>query len=78
MSSWPWQDAVLTVVNVGYALALLPALRSRQRPPLYLSAYYGFGCAAAAVVFATLHLWGSTTLAAIQALLWIAVASRRS
>jgi hypothetical protein len=51
-----WQDALFAVGGVVFALALLPALRDPQKPPLATSLTTGGLLAAYAGAYASLNL----------------------
>lgn len=75
-----WQDVLIASAQAMLAVGLLPALFHHHKPPLTTSAVTALGMAAFVVAFATLSLWWSTAMSAIQLVLWsiLALQKRRA
>ena len=69
-----WQDVVLSVGQLVFAVALVPAIRAKEKPPLITSVMSGLVLATFAVAFATLGLWFSAATVAVVSVLWLVVA----
>ncbi len=52
-----WQDIVIMVSCFGFALALIPTIKSKQKPPRSSCGLTLFLLALCSLAFATLHLW---------------------
>ena len=73
-----WQDAVLTVTQLGFVAALLPTVISRGgKPPLLTSIPTAIGLAAISFTVASLGLWLSSAAAALSCSLWLTIAAQR-
>ena len=66
-----WQDAVIAVGQILFAVALVPALRSRQKPPRSTCVMTGVILLVFSVTFATLGLWWGSSTAAVCGVLWL-------
>lgn len=72
-----WQDAVLTAGSLVFLAALLPMLRSAEKPPLTTSGTTGIVLLVFAYTYATLGaLFGAATTASAAAV-WLALAWQR-
>ncbi len=72
-----WQDVVLALGGFVLATALVPALRSAEKPPLRTSFVTGSVLAAFTVTLGTLGLWLATVPTAIQAVGWLYLGVQR-
>ena len=72
-----WQDVVLAIGQTLFAIALIPALRSKQKPPKSTSALTGVTLLVFAVTFATLDLWWGAVTAAVCGGLWLILFCQR-
>jgi hypothetical protein len=72
-----WQDIVLAVGSLLLAVALIPSLRSKDKPALATSLLTASCLAVFAVVYASLELWYSTTTTSLTSLLWFILAYQR-
>ncbi len=74
-----WQDIVIMIACFGFALALLPSIRGKQKPARSSCALTLFLLALCAVSFATLKLWLSFAAEMTAMLAWgILFSQRRS
>ncbi len=72
-----WQDVVLTVGAVLFGVLLLPAIRSKDKPPVLTSAGTSLVLFTWVVVFASLELWFSATVQAVVAIEWGVIAVQK-
>jgi hypothetical protein len=73
-----WQDVVIGLSYVFFDLALIPSLRTRDKPALQTSLITGTLNVAIALTQITLGLWFSTIATSINALLWLTLAYQKS
>ena len=75
-----WQDIVLMICSVSFAVALIPALKSKEKPALRTSIMTCLCLCIAGFVDCTLHLWLTAFFTGITALMWGALVqqSRRN
>jgi len=73
-----WQDAVIAVAQGAFAIALVPTILSRDKPPLATSVPTAIGLSVIGVAVATLGLWWSTLTVGTTAALWAVIALQRS
>lgn len=66
-----WQDIVLMVGNLALAIALLPSLRSKDKPHIYTSVGTGLILVSFTVVYASLELYLGAAVVAATALMWL-------
>ena len=69
-----WQDVVLSVGQLIFAVAMIPAIRAKEKPPLITSSMFGLVLATFAVAFSTLSLWFSAVTVAVVSGLWLVIA----
>jgi hypothetical protein len=72
-----WQDALFAAGGVVFALALLPALRDRQKPPLATSLTTGGWLAAFVPAYATIGLTLAAITTSVSSALWLTLAWQR-
>ena len=72
-----WQDVVLTAGQIFFVFALIPMLRSAQKPPLITAVAHGLILASFGVVFASLSLWFSTVAVLLASLMWLYLSWQR-
>jgi hypothetical protein len=65
-----WQDYVFMVGSFMFSLALIPAIRSRGKPPIKTSLSTGIVLAVFGVCYATLGLWLAMTANALTTICW--------
>ncbi len=65
-----WQDVVIMVGCFGFALALIPTIRSKQKPPRSSCALTLFLLCLLVICFATLGLWLSFASEVAGMLAW--------
>lgn len=66
-----WQDIVLMIGNLALAIALVPSLRSKDKPHMHTSVGTGAILVAFTVVYASLGLYLGAVVVAITALMWL-------
>lgn len=71
------QDYVFTFGGVVFTVALIPALRDPQKPPVRTSATTAVLLAMFAVTYASLDLWLSAATACVTCALWGVLALQR-
>lgn len=69
-----WQDYVLAVGAFFFSIALIPSLRSQDKPAVLTSILTAVTLAVFAVTFATLNLWLSAIAEAIGVVCWSVLA----
>lgn len=75
----PWQSDVLALVQLAFALALVPTLLNRRaRVPRTSSLVTAAGLYAVATVYVTLELWSAVAMATVSAAAWTFIAVRRA
>ena len=72
-----WQDVILMVGGFGFALALIPAVRAKNKPPRLTCLATGCLLLAFVVCYATLGLWLAAQSGALTALLWFVLLLQR-
>lgn len=72
-----WQDVVLGIGQFLFTLALLPALRSRAKPPRSTCVLTGGLLVLFAITYASLALWLGALACALCASAWLALAAQR-
>lgn len=65
-----WQDIGITIIQWAFFLALIPAFRSAEKPPLLMSLFTGALCATLAYIFFTLHLLNGAASALLVSAGW--------
>jgi hypothetical protein len=73
-----WQDILFAVGGIVFAVALLPAVRDPQKPPLTTSLVTGCWLAAFVPAYATLGLTWAAVTTSISASLWLTLAWQRA
>jgi hypothetical protein len=72
-----WQDIVISISQTGFIIALLPAIRSKDKPILFTSLSYTVLICAICIALLSLHLWFSTITAFVGAIEWAILAAQR-
>lgn len=72
-----WQDILISAVQAMLAIGLIPAVIHHHKPPLATSLTTALGMGAFAIAFATLGLWWSTIMSAVQLVLWVVLALQK-
>jgi hypothetical protein len=73
-----WQDYVLTIGSIVFAVALIPAIVAKEKPPLSTSVPTFFFLYLFSFVYLTLHLWLSTVTTLITGSMWLILAIQQS
>ncbi len=69
-----WQDFVFAIGTWIFIIALIPTIRSREKPPLSTSLPTGLVLLVYVFTFATLELWFSMISSSVLAVLWLYLA----
>jgi hypothetical protein len=69
-----WQDGVFTFGALVFIIALIPAVKGPNKPPLSTSLVTGCTLGVFALTFASLDLWYSAATEAAVSALWLVVA----
>lgn len=72
-----WQDLVITVGNIIFALALVPSVRSHDKPHLLTSIPTTIALFAFVIAFASLNLVFSAILCSVTTSLWATLAVQK-
>jgi hypothetical protein len=72
-----WQDIVLTIGSLIFAVALIPSLLSKDKPALTTSITTGCVLLVFAFVYTTLSLWFSAISTTITGLMWLTLAVQK-
>lgn len=72
-----WQDIVIAISQIGFMIALVPSIRSKQKPILFTSISYSVLICAISLCLLTLHLWFSAATAFGGAVEWTVLAAQR-
>jgi membrane protein implicated in regulation of membrane protease activity len=72
-----WQDVVMMIGNILFALALIPAIRDSKKPPVATSIPTGMLLCMFAIALASLQLWLSAISSLVSCVLWFALAYQR-
>lgn len=73
-----WQDIVITVGTLVFVIALVPALISKDKPPVSTSLVSGITILIYAFTFSTLGLWFSFVINIISGSLWLILAWQKA
>ncbi len=73
----PWQDYVLTAGAWIFIIALIPAIRGKEKPPVSTSIITGSILVVYALVYATLGLWISVVSTSALSISWFALAVQK-
>ena len=65
-----WQDAILTVGQIIFIIALIPSILSKNKPAQATSFLTGSVALSIAFVYVTLSLWFAAATAGINAVFW--------
>lgn len=65
-----WQDVLIMIGGFGFSIALIPAVRSKKKPPSSTCLITGGILASYCVAFATLGLWLAFIGTLMTAALW--------
>lgn len=68
-----WQDLVLSTCILGYNIALFPTIYSKHKPHTSTGLITAFFQVVAFVVYISLGLWYSASMALLNATLWMII-----
>jgi len=66
-----WQDSILTVGQIIFIIALIPALKHKHKPPFSTSILNSVVLLIFACVYTTLSLWFASFATATVGILWL-------
>jgi len=69
-----WQDIVISVAQIGFVIALLPSIRSKEKPAIATSIMNVILVCTIAMSLLTLRLWFSSFTAFLIAAAWAVLA----
>ena len=69
-----WQDLTIAIAQGLFAVALVPTILAKSKPPVATSIPMSFGLIAITVAVGSLELWWSATTTFANAVLWAAIA----
>lgn len=72
-----WQDIVLSLSLVAFNVALIPSITGKQKPRMTTSVLTALFLIPQIIVFASIGLWYSFTMAVINSVLWATLAVQR-
>ncbi len=73
-----WQDWVIMMVQIVFAISLLPTILHPTQKPTFSTAIMTVACICLmALVYATLTLWFATIMALVNGLLWAILGFQR-
>lgn len=72
-----WQDAVLTIGSLIFAIALLPSVLGKDKPAFSTSITTAVVLAIFAFVYTTLSLWFSAATVLLTSLMWSVLAIQK-
>lgn len=72
-----WQDLVFVVGNIFFMIALIPSIKSKNKPSFYTSFASSIILLAFSFTLASLELWASAIVTLIVAVLWIILAVQK-
>ena len=73
-----WQDIVLTLGSIIFLVALVPSIRSKDKPALMTSLMTGLVLFVFATTYITLDLWFSAATTALTGMLWLVLAVQKA
>lgn len=72
-----WQDYVFTFGALVFSIALIPALRSKEKPPIITSLPTATILFVFGVTYSTLDLWLSMAASIVNGLIWGTLAQQK-
>lgn len=72
-----WQDVLLSIGQLVFAVALLPSVFSKDKPAISTSLTTGAVLMTFAFTYSTLKLWSAAAFAAIVGILWLVLAFQK-
>lgn len=72
-----WQDYIIAIGALVFNLALIPSIRSAQKPAILTSAPTAVVLYVFAGTFVSLHLWYSAAMQLVGGSLWAVLAIQR-
>jgi len=73
----PWQDIVFSVGSLIFVFALIPTLRSKEKPAFTTSFITALVLSIFALTYITLSLWGSAFFQGCTAACWFLLAFQK-
>lgn len=72
-----WQDWTLSIGSFFFAAALVPSIRTTDKPAVLTSLITGSWLGVFTVVYGSLSLWRSVVATALTAVLWFVLAAQK-
>lgn len=72
-----WRDLILTGGSLFFIIALIPAVFSKDKPPLFTSVMTGIILIIFSFVYASLSFWFSTATTLATGILWLVLAIQK-
>lgn len=72
-----WQDTVLAVGSLIFAIALIPSIISKDKPAFWTSAINGVVLIFFVITYASLSLWYAVVTTSLSAFLWLVLAFQK-
>jgi len=72
-----WQDTVMMVVGFGFAIALYPSVKGKDKPALSSSLITGTLLLIICVCYATLGLWLAFSSTMLTVIMWFTLAIQK-
>lgn len=71
-----WQDIILMLGGFGFVIALVPAVRNREKPPVSTSLMTGSILVIFVICYAALDLWLAFVATITTAVMWLCLATQ--
>ncbi len=72
-----WQDIVFTIGQLIFVIALIPSIRSKDKPAFISSAITAVILVGFGITYTSLGLWGSAIFAFLNATAWAILAFQK-
>src|SRR5438445_451365 len=72
-----WQDYVLAVTAFGFSVALIPTIRSKNKPPILTSLGSSVFLVAVLIAYGSLSLWYSVFMVGLNLSMWLIIALQK-
>jgi hypothetical protein len=72
-----WQDIVLTIGQIIFIIALIPAVKHKHKPPFSTSVLNGIVLFCFVIVYLSLSLWFAAITTAVVGVLWLTLAMQK-
>lgn len=72
-----WQDWTISIGQIVLAAALIPTIKSKEKPPLSTSLITAIMIGTIAFCFSTLQLWFSASTAGLSSFAWFFISYQK-